>query len=60
MEENKEMAMTTANEEKYVVTDFAGIGRNTDTKTQVITNITDRKKIFNLENNVDCLLTLLV
>ena len=56
MEENKEMAMTTASEEKYVVTDFAGIGRNTDTKTQVITNITDRKKIFNLENNVDCLL----
>lgn len=48
-EEVKEMAV----QENYSISDFGGIGRNSSTKTQVFTNITDRKKLFNLENKVD-------
>ena len=48
-EEVKEMAV----QENYSISDFGGIGRNSTTKTQVFTNITDRKKLFNLENKVD-------
>lgn len=51
--ENTHMVTT---EENYVITDFRGIGRNSRTKTEVITNITDNKKLFNLENKVDALL----
>lgn len=40
----------------YQITDFSGLGRETDTITNVYTNITDEKKIFNLENRVDYLL----
>ena len=36
--------------------DFSQLGANTNTKTQVFTNITDEKKLFNLENKVDYLL----
>lgn len=43
-------------ENNYMISDFGGIGGNTNTKTEVFTNITDTKKIFNLENNVDTLL----
>lgn len=53
MEENKEMVVA---EDSYKVMDFGGLGRKTDTKTEVYTNITDSKKIFNLENNVDYLI----
>ena len=52
--ENKELAVTTA--DNYQVMGFEDLGRNTSTKTEVITNITDEKKIFNLENKVDELL----
>lgn len=48
--ENKEL-MT--KEDNYSILGFEDLGRNTNTKTEVITNITDEKKIFNLENKVD-------
>lgn len=67
MEEDKKVEMNeeVRNEERtslvqandnYVISDFGGIGRNSTTKTSVFTNITDQKKIFNLENKVDCML----
>ena len=43
-------------ENKMIISDFGGLVRNTDTKTEVFTNITDNKKLFNLENRVDYLL----
>lgn len=42
--------------ENYSVIGFNEIGRHSNTVTEVITNITDRKKMFNLENKVDVLL----
>lgn len=54
MEENKEMMVS--HDENYMIGDFSTLGNKTDTKTNVYTNITDSKKIFNLENNVDELL----
>lgn len=51
-QENKEMVV----QDNYQIMDFGGLGRNTNTKTEVFTNITDNKKIFNLENKVDALL----
>lgn len=54
MEENKEIAVAT--NENYQIIGFDGLGGNTNTKTEVITNITDEKKMFNLENKVDELL----
>lgn len=53
MKENKTEAMEMVTQENYSVMDFEGLGRNTNTKTEVFTNITDSKKIFNLENKVD-------
>ena len=52
-EESKEMVV---NNNNYEIMDFGGLGGNTNTKTQVFTNITDEKKLFNLENNVDCMI----
>lgn len=52
MEENKELVV----QDNYQIMDFGGLGRNTETKTEVFTNITDEKVIFNLENKVDNLL----
>lgn len=54
MEENKELAVVEDN--NYQIMDFSGLGRGTNTKTEVYTNITDEKKLFNLENKVDYLL----
>lgn len=54
MEENKELAV--ASNENYQIIGFDGLGGNTNTKTEVVTNITDEKKMFNLENKVDELL----
>lgn len=54
MEENKEMVVQ--EQDNYQIMDFGGLGRNTETKTEVFTNITDEKIIFNLENKVDNLL----
>lgn len=51
--ENVEMAVV---ENNYSISDFGGLGRNTNTKTEVFTNIKDSKKIFNLENNVDVMI----
>lgn len=51
--ETKEMIVQ---EDNYKITDFSGIGGNSNTKTEVITNITDKKRLFNLENKVDNLL----
>lgn len=59
-EENEEMEVkneiAVREENNYSISDFGGLNKNTDTKTQVFTNIQDSKKLFNLENNVDCLL----
>ena len=54
MEENKEMFVS--QDENYMIGDFSALGNKTNIKTNVYTNITDPKKIFNLENNVDNLL----
>lgn len=51
MEENKELAVMEEN--NYQIIGFDSLGRSTSTKTEVITNITDEKKMFNLENKVD-------
>lgn len=59
MEKNEEVKngeMIVSNEENYQVVGFSAIGRNTSTKTEVITNITDEKKLFNLGNRVDTML----
>ena len=51
-ENKKEMIV----QDNYQIMDFSGLGRETDTHTNVYTNIADEKKIFNLENRVDFLL----
>lgn len=53
-DENKLMVQENTN--NYEMLDFSHLGANTNTKTQVFTNITDEKKLFNLENKVDYLL----
>lgn len=35
---------------------FGALGKKTNTKCEIFTNITDQKKIFNLDSKVDCLL----
>lgn len=49
-------AIAVQNEDNYAIMGFGGIGKNSTTKTEVFTNITDKKKLFNLENKVDCML----
>lgn len=49
------------NEEKEVsalatVQDFSALSKSTNTKAKIFTNITDQKKIFNLDSHVDNLL----
>lgn len=56
MEEEKNVEMVVAEDNNYSISDFGGLGRNTNTKTEVFTNIKDSKKIFNLENNVDTMI----
>lgn len=56
MEENEVKEMEVIENNNYMVSDFGGLSRNTNTKTEVFTNIKDSKKLFNLENNVDILL----
>lgn len=63
MEENKEI-LENEEVEKVVaeetavttVQGFEGLSKRTETKSQIFTNITDKKKIFNLDNKVDFLL----
>lgn len=56
MEENEVKEMMMAENNNYMISDFGGLSKNSNTKTEVFTNIKDSKKIFNLENNVDALL----
>lgn len=63
MEENKnlENEEVVTNEKKEetavsIVQDFSALGKRTDTKSQIFTNITDKKKMFNLDSHVDFLL----
>lgn len=53
---NEDAKELTTVDENYTISDFGGLGRNTNTKTEVFTNIKDPKKIFNLENKVEELL----
>lgn len=50
MEENNEM---TVKESNYSVMNLDEVGGNSNTKTEVFTNITDEKVLFNLEDKVD-------
>lgn len=52
-EELKNEDLLIVGNNNYSISDFGGLGRNTNTKTEIFTNIKDSKKIFNLENNVD-------
>ena len=49
IKESEEVGMT-------LVQDFSAMQRATNTKAQMFTNITDKKKLFNLDSHVDCLL----
>lgn len=42
--------------QKNAINSFEAFERNKDTKEEIFTNITDEKKLFNLENNVNHLL----
>lgn len=48
-EENEEKGLT-------VVQDFSALQKASETKSEMFTNITDQKKIFNLDSHVDNLL----
>lgn len=56
MKENQENEVAMTTKENYSIVGFNDIGNNSTTRTQVITNITDVKRLFNLENNVDAML----
>lgn len=49
--ENEETAMTVSQ-----IQDFGMLNKGTSTESQIFSNITDKKKIFNLNSNVDNLL----
>lgn len=53
--ENKELVVADERE-KYVVMGFDGLGNNSNTITNVITNIDDEKMLYNLGNKVDTML----
>lgn len=50
--------VTSENEtnEVAVIQGFNALGKRTNTKSEIFTNITDKKKMFNLDNHVDFLL----
>lgn len=58
MEENNEVLETNEVKEEngLVIKGFDTLQKRTSTKTDIFTNITDQKKIFNLESKVDNLL----
>lgn len=59
MENNKEVKEMEEKQEEQalsIIQGFDGLSRNTSTKQQIFTNITDQKKLFNLENHVDNLI----
>ena len=53
--ENKELVVA-EEKEKYVVMGFDGLGNNSNTITNVITNIEDEKMLYNLGNKVDTMI----
>lgn len=55
MEEEKSNELVVKND-NYKLSNFSELGKETNTNTHIFTNITDEKKLFNLENNVDYLL----
>lgn len=60
MENNKEVEIKDEVKQEEtamsIIQGFDGLSRNTNTKQQMFTNITDQKKLFNLESHVDSLL----
>lgn len=54
--ENENKELTVANESNYSVMGFDGIGGNSQTKTNVFTNIDDEKLLYNLGNRVDTMI----
>lgn len=61
LEEKKEVTMQSVQEEKEetsmsIIQGFDAMSKGTKTKQQIFTNITDQKKLFNLESHVDNLL----
>lgn len=56
--ENEEVVTNEDREETAVslIQDFSALGKRKDTKSQIFTNITDKKKMFNLDSHVDFLL----
>ena len=58
MEENNEVLETNEVKEEtgLVIQGFESMSKRTSTKANIFTNITDQKKIFNLESKVDNLL----
>lgn len=58
MNEDEEMIESELKEEVAMTTvkDLSGLSKSTNTKAEVFTNITDNKKMFNLETKVDTLL----
>jgi len=61
MEDNKEITNEEIREEREenaiaTVQGFGALNKKSETKADIFTNITDQKKIFNLDSKVDCLL----
>ena len=60
MEEIKNLEKEEINENEEtgitLINDFSALSKRTSTKANIFTNITDKKKIFNLESKVDNLL----
>lgn len=56
MENEEKDLILKEDEGNYVVSGFDALGRKTLTNTEVFTNITDEKKIYNLGNNVDTMI----
>lgn len=56
--ENEEIKNEEVKEEVTMTTvqDFSALQRSSSTKAEMFTNITDKKKLFNLDSHVDCLL----
>ena len=57
LNETEEKDLALVNEENNgAIMSFADMQKRTNTQVQIYTNIEDRKKLFNLESKVDCLL----
>lgn len=52
----KDEELSTEETAVTVVQDLSGLSKRTNTKSQIFTNITDKKKMFNLDSHVDNLL----